>query len=181
MPDRTACRNEAKTKRLELELHNVRNTKITSSRHMFIGSPVNWSTWRQFNSHEKNHVYRKEVFDEFIAKTNYIIPIIGNRFSLIKEAYQEYGYIKDAKGENKLNPISGYLENENISYDQFIEFVRSLGERFKKPFREALIDISKKILNREPEYYDDFYFFRNKVYSDIEHYRSKKDTRSYGL
>jgi hypothetical protein len=158
----------SKTKRLELELHNVRNTKIISSRHIFNGSPVNWSTWRQFNSHEKNHVYRKEVFDEFIAKTNYIIPIIGNRFSLIKEAYQEYDYIKDAKGENKLNPISGYLENENISYDQFIEFVRSLGERFKKPFREALIDISKKILNREPEYYDDFYFFRNKVYSDIE-------------
>jgi hypothetical protein len=34
------------TKKLKLELRNTRNTKITSSRHMFKGSPVNWSTWR---------------------------------------------------------------------------------------------------------------------------------------
>ena len=40
----------SKTKKLELELHNTRNTKITSSRHTFKDSPVNWSTWRQFNS-----------------------------------------------------------------------------------------------------------------------------------
>ena len=31
-----------------------------------------------------------------------------------------------------------------------------------------LSDISKKILGREPEYYDDFYFFRNKAFSDME-------------
>ena len=42
----------SKTKSLELELHNTRNTKIVSSRNMFKGSPVNWSNWRQFNSTE---------------------------------------------------------------------------------------------------------------------------------
>jgi peptidase M3-like protein len=31
-----------------------------------------------------------------------------------------------------------------------------------------LTDISKKMLGREPEYYDDFYFFRNKVYSSLD-------------
>ena len=31
---------------------------------------------------------------------------------------------------------------------------------------------SKKILGREPDYYDDFYFFRNRVYTDFEKYFS---------
>jgi len=31
-----------------------------------------------------------------------------------------------------------------------------MGDRAKKPFRDELSDISKKILGREPEYYDDF-------------------------
>ena len=69
---------------------------------------------------------------------------------------------------NQLDPLSAYLENENISYDYLVEFVKSMGDRAKKPFKEALMTISKKILGREPEYYDDFYFFRNKIYSDIE-------------
>ena len=43
-----------------------------------------------------------------------------------------------------------------------------MGDRAKKPFRDELSDISKKILGREPEYYDDFYFFRNKIFSDME-------------
>ena len=43
----------SKTKKLELELHNTRNEKIASSKYRFNDSPVNWSNWRQFNSHEK--------------------------------------------------------------------------------------------------------------------------------
>jgi hypothetical protein len=43
-----------------------------------------------------------------------------------------------------------------------------MGYRAKKPFRDELSDISKKILGREPEYYDDFYFFRNKAFSNME-------------
>ena len=65
----------SKTKKLELELHNARNTKITSSNHLYKDSPVNWSTWRQYNSLEKEPKNRKEVFDEFIEKTKYITPI----------------------------------------------------------------------------------------------------------
>jgi hypothetical protein len=43
-----------------------------------------------------------------------------------------------------------------------------MGDRAKKSFRDELNDISKKILGREPEYYDDFYFFRNKAFSDFD-------------
>jgi oligoendopeptidase F len=162
----------SKTKKLELELHNARNTKITSSRHMFKGHPVNWSTWRQFNSLEKEPKNRKEVFDEFIEKTKYIAPIIENRFSTIKQVYEEENkHSKDEKEINnsiKLHPVSAYLEHENIPYGKLIEFIKSIGEKAKKPFKDALMDIGKTILGKEPEYYDDFYYFRNKVYSDID-------------
>ena len=30
------------------------------------------------------------------------------------------------------------------------------------------MEVSRSILGRQPEYYDDFYFFRNKVYSEID-------------
>jgi hypothetical protein len=157
----------SKTKKLELELHNTRNTKIVSATRKFNDSYVNWSTWRQFNSLEKNHLVRKEVFDEFITKTEFISSIIEARFSSIKQVYHEYRTIKDINGNN-VSPLSGYLENERISNNQLIEFIKFMGDRAKKPFRDELSEISKKILGREPEYYDDFYFFRNKTFSDME-------------
>ena len=43
-----------------------------------------------------------------------------------------------------------------------------MGQRAKKPFKDAVADIGKMVLGKEPEYYDDFYFFRNKIYSDID-------------
>ena len=158
----------SKNKKLELELHNKRNTKIVSSKHKFTDSFVNWSTWRQFNSLEKNQLNRKQVFDEFIEKTKYISPIVESRFSSIKRVYREHQIVKGAKDSDKISPLSSYLENENISCNQLIEFIKSIGNRAKKPFRDALTDISKKMLGREPEYYDDFYFFRNKVYSSLD-------------
>jgi hypothetical protein len=160
----------SKTKKLELELHNVRNTRITSSRHMLKDSPVNWSTWRQFNSLEKETKSRKEVFDQFIEKTKYIAPIVENRFSEIKQIYREnaHGNKEGKEPNDKLDPVSAYLENENISYEKLTEFVKSMGQRAKKPFKDALADIGKEILGREPEYYDDFYYFRNKAYSDMD-------------
>lgn len=159
----------SKNKRLELELHNTRNEKVSSSKYKFEGSAVNWSTWRQFNSHEKDHTKRKELFDEFILKTRYITPIIEKRFLSIKQVYEEYGYSKvEPKEENKLDTLSAYLEHENISYDKLIEFIKSMGARAKKPFEESSMDIGRTILGKEPEYYDDFYFFRNKIYSDID-------------
>jgi hypothetical protein len=181
---------DSKTKKLELKLYNLKNKKIISLKYKFDKVPVNWSTWRQFNSIEKDSVKRKQVFDEFIAKTKYIAPTIERRFSAIKEVYSQYGktIIKMDKDNNSTNiktkdsygkeldktsktcmsPLDAYLENEKLSYSQLIHFVKSMGQQAKTHFREALTDVSKKVLGREAEYYDDFYFFRNKVYSDME-------------
>src|ERR687898_876523 len=82
---------DSKTKKLELKLYNLKNKKIISSKYSFDKAPVNWSTWRQFNSIEKDSANRKHVFDEFIAKTKYIAPTIERRFSAIKEVYSQYG------------------------------------------------------------------------------------------
>lgn len=164
----------SETKRLELQLHNVRNTKITSSKHLYNGSSVNWSTWRQFNSLQSNHLHRKDVFDEFITKTAYVKPIIEERFSLIKQSYLE-SQVKDRFGQDELDPLSGYLENEDMTYDKLTEFIKYMGSKAKKPFREALMNVGKRVLGKEPEYYDDFYLFRSKVFSDIENNFSSLD------
>jgi hypothetical protein len=162
----------SKTKKLELELYNMRNDKVSSSKYRFDGSPVNWSTWRQFNSHEKEPTKRKELFDEFIVKTKYIAQIIEKRFLSINQIYKEYDVSKSeingVSSTKKLDPVSAYLEQENISYEKLIEFIKYIGQRAKKPFKDALTDVGKTVLGKEPEYYDDFYFFRNKIYSDID-------------
>jgi hypothetical protein len=190
---------DSKTKKLELKLHNLKNKKIISSKYKFDKVPVNWSTWRQFNSIEKDSLKRKHVFDEFIVKTKYIAPIIERRFSAIREVYSKYGKsisksdrddnnnsdISSSKGsagnkpgktsKTNMSPLDGYLENEKLSYSQLIQFVKSMGQQAKKPFRDALTNVSEKVLGREAEYYDDFYFFRNKVYSDMEKHFSGVD------
>lgn len=152
---------DSSTKKLELKLYNLRNQKIVSSRHRFGGTPVNWSTWRQFNSAQKDPAKRKQVFDEFISKTRYISPVIKERFGQMGNVYSEYS-------GKKMGPLDGYLENEKVSHSQLIDFVKSMGRQAKKPFQEALATISRKVLGREAEYYDDFYFFRNRVYADLE-------------
>ena len=152
---------DSSTKKLELKLYNLRNEKIISSRYRFARAPVNWSTWRQFNSIEKDPKKRKHVFDEFISKTRYISPVIKERFDKMDGIYHKYS-------DNKLTPLGGYLENEKISYSHLRNFVKSMGRQAKRPFQEALDSISKKVLGRKAEYYDDFYFFRNRVYADLE-------------
>jgi hypothetical protein len=152
---------DSSTKKLELKLYNLRNEKIVSSRYRFARAPVNWSTWRQFSSIEKDPKKRKHVFDEFISKTRYISPVIKERFDKMDEIYRKYS-------DNKLTPLGGYLENEKISYSRLGNFVKSMGRQAKRPFQEALDSISKRVLGRKAEYYDDFYFFRNRVYADLE-------------
>jgi oligoendopeptidase F len=153
---------DSSTKSLELELYDARNKKVVSKSFKFAGAPVNWSSWRQFNSNAKDAA-RKRVFDEFIKKTRFVSPVIRNRFVAIDGVYKEYG------ADNKVpSPLDGYLENERVSHSKLIEFVKSMGRQARKPFQEYLANISQKVLGRPAEYYDDFYFFRNRVYADIE-------------
>ncbi len=159
---------DSSTKKLELELYDARNKKVVSKSFRFAGAPVNWSSWRQFNSSAKDDAARKKVFDEFITKTRFISPIVRRRFAEIGKVYAKYGTA------NKVpSPLDGYLENERIGHSKLIGFVKSMGRQAKKPFQEYLADMSQRVLGQPAEYYDDFYFFRNRVYSDIERHFAK--------
>lgn len=154
---------DSSTKKLELELYDLRNTKVVSRLKKFGGKPVNWSSWRQYNSAERDPKNRKAVFDEFVKKTRFLAPVVKARFDAIAGVYAE----QSGKKKKKLDPLAGYLENEGFTHSQLMGFVKSMGRQAKKPFQEALADVSKKVLGRPAEYYDDFYFFRNRVYSDL--------------
>lgn len=158
---------DSSTKGLELELYEARNKKVVSKL-KFAGAPVNWSSWRQFNSRTKDDGARKKVFDEFIKKTHFVSPVIRKRFAEIGRVYEKYGTDKKVP-----SPLDGYLENERIAHSKLIQIVKSMGQQARKPFQEYLADISQKVLGRHAEYYDDFYFFRNRVYSDIERHFAK--------
>jgi hypothetical protein len=51
-----------------------------------------------------------------------------------------------------------------MSYDRLASMVQHLGELARLPFRDALGRYSSEIVGRPAEYYDDYYFFRNRVF-----------------
>ena len=80
-----------KTKRLELELHNIEIQRLchpgTCSRVL-----VNWSNCGKVNSIEEDHEKRKDVYDRIYHKDSLHYPIgLAKRFSLIKEVYRDLG------------------------------------------------------------------------------------------
>ncbi|MGI9012356.1 MAG: hypothetical protein ACR2F1_14390 [Nitrososphaeraceae archaeon] len=160
---------DSSTKDLELKFHDIRTNKIVS-KYKFNNKNINWNTWRQFNNNEKNSQKRKKVFDEFIEKTKYISPVIYNRFEKIRSLYSTIQQSSDSNisiGSNNLDPLSGYLMNEKITYTKLLNFVKYLGNNSSKPFKKSLQKVSDEILKRDTEYYDDFYFFRNVIYKDF--------------
>ena len=160
---------ESSTRDLELKLHDQRTKKIVSKKHLFPdGIRINWNNWRQYNSHEKDSGKRKEVFDEFIIATRYISPIIFDRFKKIKILYSKVNDQNESVRTIELDPLNSYLYHERISYEKLVDFVTNMGNKARKPFEKTLKDISSEILGRNAEYYDDFYFFRNKVYDDFQ-------------
>src|ERR687897_146618 len=161
---------DSSTKDLELKLQDIRTKKIVS-KYKFNNKNINWNTWRQFNNNEKDCQKRKKVFDEFIEKTKYISAIIYNRFEKIRSLYstiQQSTCSNTSIGSHHLDPLSGYLMNEKITYTKFINFVKYMGNNSSKPFKQSLQNISTEILKRNAEYYDDFYFFRNRAYKDFD-------------
>lgn len=50
--------------------------------------------------------------------------------------------------------------------------VTDLGQRAEIPFRNELRH-ANELIGKDAEYYDDFYFFRNRIFLDIEKYFSK--------
>jgi hypothetical protein len=137
-----------------LKLHEARATKVVSSEFKFGGSPVNWGSWRQFAASTDDSSARRRIFDDFVGKSAVLAPLIKERF----EAYGEFlaGYGTDAN--------SVYLESERISYGALMSTVGRLGDLARPLFSDALAKYSSEIIGRPAEYYDDYYFFRSRVF-----------------
>jgi hypothetical protein len=144
----------ASTYKQFLQLHKARTSKIVSRRFKLNGKPVNWGSWRQFAAGSDDSAARKELFDDFVSKSSILGPLIKKRF----ETYRAVLHSHDT------DPLSAYLEHERIGYDRLISMVKSLGEGVREAFREALAGYSEEILGRPAEYFDDYYFFRNRIF-----------------
>ena len=148
----------AKTFKWQVASHEAKSSKIVSKKYKIDGTPVNWGSWRQFAARTDDSQARKELFDDFLSKSSILTPLIRSRFDGYSRALVEYG----------IEPLSHYLELERIDYQTLSGFIEKLGSRLKPQFREALEHYSKEILGREAEYYDDYYFFRSRVFRKYE-------------
>ncbi len=166
--------SESITKPLELKLHDLRCTKIKSKYFKFNGKQINWNNWRQFNSFENDHNKRKIVFDEFIKKTKYISPVINLRFKRIREIYSNFSDKINENSRRSFSPLDGYLISEKITYSQLKALVSEMGHRARTLFLSEL-NCGNELIGKDPEYYDDFYFFRNRIFRGIEKYFLKTD------
>ncbi len=141
---------------LTLKLFDLRNKIISIDKYEVNDQPVNWGSWRQFNSIASDE-QRKEVFDEFIKKAPRLEPYVEEQFNISREIAKQHGE----------TILDIYLEHEGLTWEQLERMVIQLGESAREPFLEALDYYSKEINGRAPEYYDDFYFFRGKVFKPL--------------
>lgn len=137
-----------------LRLLDLRTKKILTRKYSVNGAPVNWGSWRQFTSSTDDSKARKEVFDTFLAKSSLLSPIVRARFRGLARSMARFG----------TDPLSNYLVTEGIGYRELIPLIDAIGSQVRPTFRESLEHYSKEILGREAEYYDDYYFFRSRVF-----------------
>ncbi|MDG6914514.1 MAG: hypothetical protein JRN51_11025 [Nitrososphaerota archaeon] len=144
----------AGTYRQLLRLYEARSSKIVSRESRYGGAPVTWGSWRQFSANTDDSAARKRVFDDFLGRSGILSPLIKGRFEAYRAKLAEFG----------TDPLSAYLELEGLSYERLDALVRRLGELAKGPFTEALARYSHEVVGRTAEYFDDFYFFRSRVF-----------------
>ncbi len=149
---------------LTLKLDKARGEKVVSKRNRFKGRPVSWKTWRQFNV-TADAKRRKQVYDDLVQRVPAVSPFIKGMFQKSWDLHKKYG----------TSPLRIYLENERISKDQLKELVQKLGAAVRKPFREALAKYAQDVKKAPAEYYDDFYYFRGKIYRSLDRIFSKFD------
>jgi hypothetical protein len=149
---------------LSLQLDKARSEKVVSNRGRFKGRPVNWKSWRQFNA-KADPKNRKNVYDDLVKKTPAVRPFISSMFRKSWQIHERYG----------TTPLRLYLERERITSSDLKETVRKLGSAVRKPFIEALEEYSKKVKGAPAEYYDDFYYFRGRIFRPLDKIFAKFD------
>ncbi len=155
--DATESVASERTYDLYMKMHDIRKTELASSKHKFAGKPVTWSTWRQWASKASDSA-RKEVYDEFIELApKVLLPTIKERFEKILEVYKEHG----------LDPLDAYCKDHRMSLSSLKSFLTHLRDGVRHEFERQWPHYSEEILQRKPEYWDDFYFMRNAIWHKL--------------
>ncbi len=155
---------DAKKTPLYLELDKARAEKMVSKRKRFHGQTVTWKSWRQFSA-VADAKSRKQVYDDLVRKTPTIRPLIRAMFQKSWTIHKKYG----------TKPLRVYLESERIRLDELKELVQKLGSEVRKPFREALNHFSLEVKKAPAEYFDDFYYFRGRIFRPLDKIFAKFD------
>ncbi len=140
-----------------LALQEARKSKIVSSKHKLKGKPVTWQTWRQFAA-GANDADRKHVYDEFITLSKKIAPIVKKKFEVAGKIYADYG----------TTPLDAYVRSHRMTVKHLRKVITQLRDGVKDEFIKLNTKHSQKLFGRKPEYYDDFYVIRNKLYDDVK-------------
>ncbi|MFW9779204.1 MAG: M3 family metallopeptidase [Candidatus Heimdallarchaeota archaeon] len=156
----------AKKLPLTIKIHELRPTLIRNTEFEVNGTPVNWGSWRQFNSQSDKASDRKEVFDDFIAKAPQLAPLVEQRFHISREIYSKYD----------ISPLDSYLEREGFEYQKLHDLMVFLGEEARKPFLAASEHYAPEILGKSQfEYFDDYYVARGRIYAPLNKHFQRKD------
>lgn len=147
----------SKTYKEGLALQEARKSKITSSKYTIKNKPVTWQSWRQFAA-KSNDSQRKHVYDEFIQLSNKLVPLVKKKFEAAKEVYADYG----------TNPLDTYVRSHRMSVAKLREVITQLRDGIKKDFLKLNEQYSQQLFKRSPEYFDDYYVIRNKLYDNVK-------------
>jgi len=151
---------------VELDFNDQRMEKISTEKYMIEEKKVNWGNWRQFNSVTEDAKKRKEVFDEFISKAPNVASLVEKRMGISRTVYERYG----------TTPLECYLELEQTSYEDLVHLLEKLGDGAKKTFLSSAEHFAPEVLHKSTvEYYDDFYTWRGRIYTPLNHYFEVKN------
>lgn len=146
----------SKTVEIALKFEEERKNKIVCESQKYNGNPVNWTSWRTWvvGAGDKE---RKQVFDTFINKTPAITPLIKKRFETSLSVFEAHG----------TTPLKDFLEHHKLTSGQLRGIIEQLRDTAKPVFKREFSERTEAMFGRGPEYYDDFYFMRNKIYEDL--------------
>ncbi len=141
-----------------LKLAEQRLAIISTPKYLFRNRPVTWASWRQFAAQNESSRARKEVFDHFVKQAPRLIPYVRGGFEAIREVYAKYGR----------SPLDNYLELEGLTYSNLTQMILKIGQVSKPVFLKAVNHFSQEIKQEPYEYYDDFYYYRSRIYTSLD-------------
>jgi len=140
-----------------LELAEKRLKIISTDKYTIRGRNVTWASWRQFNAATDDSKARQEVFDIFVSKAPKLASLIQRQFEAANQAYAKYD----------TSPLTVYLDLEGMSYQELTGLVERLGDGARQPFLRAAEHYSQEIKGEPMDYYDDFYYFRGRLFQSL--------------